>query len=108
MKPELIPGVAEAFAALGDPTRLALMQALRDGDRTVGQLAALRRIGQASASKHLHALDVLGFVSRRRDGASVWYHLADDGVFELCDVVCGQLRSDAAQRGRVVTARTSR
>ncbi|HEY9477935.1 MAG TPA: metalloregulator ArsR/SmtB family transcription factor [Microbacteriaceae bacterium] len=55
------------FAALADPTRLALVEILRDGDANVGELAAGFSIGLPAISKHLTVLEKAGLISRHRD-----------------------------------------
>ena len=60
--------VADRFRLLGDPSRLMLMDLLRDGERTVGSLAAELGCTQANASKHLGLLADGGLLSRRREG----------------------------------------
>lgn len=94
MTPELLERLAERFKALGEPARLMLLNALRDGERTVSELMEATGLGQANVSKHLQLLHGLGFVERRKEGLYVYYRLADQTVFELCDIVCGQLEAE--------------
>ena len=96
--PELLTLVAERFRALGEPARLALLSALRGGERTVGQLVALTDLGQTNVSRHLHVLYAAGLVARRRDGPYVHYAIADDRVFRLCDIMCDQLAAETRER----------
>lgn len=98
MTPALLTLVAERFKALAEPARLQLLQALRRGEMTVGELAEATELGQANVSKHLQILRSLQFVSRRKQGLFVYYSLADEGVFRLCEIMCGRL--DADIRGR--------
>jgi ArsR family transcriptional regulator len=88
---EAIEQVAERFRVLGEPTRLRLLNTLRQGDRSVTELVAAIGTTQANVSKHLQVLHGAGFVSRRREGTTVLYDLADPTVFQLCDLVCGRL-----------------
>lgn len=59
--------VGEIFAALADPTRRRLVQALRAGDATVGELAAGFELGIPAISKHLTVLEKAGVISRHRE-----------------------------------------
>jgi hypothetical protein len=43
-----------------------------------------------------------GYVSRRKDGLYSWYRLADQGVFKLCDLMCGRLERDVASKNRLL------
>ena len=72
--------------------RIKLLDQLRSGDATVGQLRAALGASQQNVSKHLGVLHQAGLVSRTKDGTSTRYAIADNSVFELCEHVCGGLR----------------
>ncbi len=91
--------VAERFRTLGEPTRLRILDALRQRERSVTELVTQLRATQANVSKHLQLLHAAGFVGRRREGTTIYYHVADPGVFELCDLVCGRV-SETLDRTR--------
>ena len=57
-------GLDEVFHALADPTRRAMLASLREGERSVGELAAPHRISLAAASKHIKTLERAGLVKR--------------------------------------------
>lgn len=88
---EALEIVAQRFRALGDATRLALLQALFERERTVQELCALTGTSQANASKHLALLLERGLVTRQRDGLFVRYGIADSSLQRLCHLVCGSL-----------------
>jgi DNA-binding transcriptional ArsR family regulator len=88
---EALEQVAERFRVLGEPTRLRLLEAMRHGAQSVGDLVEATDAGQANVSKHLRLLRDAGLVGRRRKGTTVFYHLADPSVLQLCDLVCGRL-----------------
>jgi DNA-binding transcriptional ArsR family regulator len=88
---EALEVIALRFRALGDPTRLALVQTLFEKERTVQELCALTRTSQANASKHLGVLLERGIVARRRDGAFTYYRIADNSLEKLCHLVCRSL-----------------
>lgn len=84
--------VAQRFKVLGEPARLRILNILRGAPEfTVSQLVDATGLGQANVSKHLQLLHAAGYVSRRREGLYVWYSLADDDVFALCDLMCNRL-----------------
>ena len=90
----LLDVAAGRFALLGDPTRLRIVSALHDaGEISVGALASVTGIPVASVSQHLNRLAYGGVVSRRREGTSVKYRIADATIEALCDVVCAGLQS---------------
>jgi DNA-binding transcriptional ArsR family regulator len=83
--------VAAIFKMLSEPRRLKLLSALQDGEKNVSELVRLTDTSQANASKHLAVLTQAGIVSREQRGNSVYYRMADPCVYQLCDLVCGQL-----------------
>lgn len=98
LAPEMIGAVADRFKALAEPARLTVLNELRSGPRNVSQLMAGTGLSQANLSKHLQLLHAHGFVSRQRAGLFVIYQLADRSVFELCDIMCGQLKRRAGEQ----------
>jgi DNA-binding transcriptional ArsR family regulator len=105
LTPEMIALVAERFRALAEPARLQLMQAMRDGEQTVGELVEATGLGTANVSKHLQLLHAAGFVTRRKEGMYVHYGLAGEDVFRLCDIMCGRLAAEAERRREVLAGR---
>lgn len=95
LAPETLRAVAERFKVLAEPARLSVLNVLRSGPRNVSELIETTGLNQANLSKHLQLLHAQGFVARRRDGAFVIYELADRSVFELCDIMCGQIKRRA-------------
>ncbi|MGZ4314769.1 MAG: ArsR/SmtB family transcription factor [Gaiellaceae bacterium] len=85
--------IARRFHALSDPLRVRLLDQLRDGEQTVNALAEQLGAGQQNVSKHLAVLADAAMVARRKEGTHVYYRIADDGVFALCEQICGSLQS---------------
>jgi DNA-binding transcriptional ArsR family regulator len=104
MTPELFDVVAARFKAFGEPARLRILHALRDGDHTVGELVKATGLGQANLSRHLQQLLALGFVSRKKRGLFAHYTLADRDVLKLCDLMCGRLDKETAVRKAALRA----
>ncbi len=96
----LLELVAERFKALGEPARLSILNALRERELSVSEIMEATGLGQANVSKHLQMLYGLGFVERRRDGLRVFYRLADDDIFRLCDLMCGRIERATEDRSR--------
>ena len=86
---EALQQVAAYFQVLSEPTRLQILNLLRDGERNVGELAELCGYTSANISRHLTQLTRHGLVSRESRGTSVYYRIADDQIYALCDLVCG-------------------
>jgi len=88
----LIEFVAQRFRVLGEPMRIKLLDRLREGDATVGELQEALGASQQNVSKHLGILHAAGMVARTKDGNHSRYSISDPSVFELCDQVCGGVR----------------
>jgi DNA-binding transcriptional ArsR family regulator len=88
----LIELVAQRFRVLGEPMRIKLLDRLRQGDATVGELQQALGASQQNVSKHLGILHDAGMVSRAKDGNHTRYSISDPDVFRLCDQVCGGVR----------------
>lgn len=94
---QLVDLVAQRFRVLGEPMRIKLLDRLREGEATVGELQEALNASQQNVSKHLGILHTAGMVSRAKHGTSVVYAISDPGVFGLCDQVCGGLRQQIAE-----------
>ena len=92
--------MAARFRILGEPMRLRLLDELRGEEKTVTALVEATGAGQANVSKHLSLLADAGMVGRRKDGLNVYYFIVDESLFELCDLVCGRLQKEFAEKAR--------
>jgi DNA-binding transcriptional ArsR family regulator len=87
----LVELIAERFRVLGEPTRIKLLDRLREREATVLELTALVGTTEQNISKHLRLLHRAGIVARRKQGNFAYYRIVDDGVYALCEAVCGSL-----------------
>ncbi|HET7366889.1 MAG TPA: metalloregulator ArsR/SmtB family transcription factor [Gaiella sp.] len=100
---ELAELIARRFRALSDPLRVRMLDLLRDQELSVTALADRLDAGQQNVSKHLAVLVDAGMLARRKDGTHAYYRIADEGVFTLCEQVCGSLQSQLAALNALVT-----
>jgi len=100
MPEEALTQVAAYFQTLSEPTRLQILNFLRQGERSVGELASLCGYTAANISRHLAMLAQHGLVVRESRGTSVYYRIADPSIYELCDVVCGNIARQAERIAR--------
>ncbi|MGH2839466.1 MAG: ArsR/SmtB family transcription factor [Solirubrobacteraceae bacterium] len=77
---------AEFFQLLSHPARVRILELLRAGERTVGDLQAALGLDSSGTSQHLGAMRRQGLLDTRRAGTSVYYRVADPRVFELLEV----------------------
>lgn len=73
----------DAFTALADPTRRAVFEALRDGPRPVGDIAASLPVSRPAVSQHLKVLKQAGLVTDEADGTRRMYRMDERGLVEL-------------------------
>ncbi len=79
---------ARVCKALADGKRLLIINELRDGPRTVGEVVAALGISQANASQHLSVLRDRRIVTARRSGSNVYYSLTSLKIIEAIDLLC--------------------
>jgi ArsR family transcriptional regulator len=96
---------ADICKVLTDPKRLLLLSALRDGERTVGELASVIGATLPNASQHLAVLRSAGLVDGRREGAAVRYRLSEPAILDACDIVGGIVERRLS--GRALSASAS-
>jgi DNA-binding transcriptional ArsR family regulator len=99
---DLVDMIAERFRLLSDPTRIKLLDRLREGEASVLELTEAIGTTQQNVSKHLAMLHRAGIVARRKQGNFAYYSIMDDGVFELCEAVCGSLQEQLESLRRVI------
>jgi ArsR family transcriptional regulator len=96
--------IARRFRALSDPTRLRILDLLRQREEaSVGEMAEALGGSQQNVSKHLAALHAEGFVARRKQGTSSLYRIADPGVLELCEQVCSGIEAQLDELGALMS-----
>jgi DNA-binding transcriptional ArsR family regulator len=86
-----IEQVADFFGAFAVPMRLKILNALRKGERNVGDLTAEFGCSQANVSKHLSVLAQKGLIAKTLRGTSAYYRIVDPRIYQLCDLVCVQI-----------------
>lgn len=76
---------AEFFRALGHPARVRVLELLKDGEMTVGDLQAELGIDSSGTSQHLSAMRRQGMLEARKEGTSVYYRVRDPRIFQLLE-----------------------
>jgi len=99
---ELAELIARRFRVLSEPMRIRLLDRLRGGEATVGELAEALSASQQNVSKHLAVLADVGILGRRKESNYVYYRVVDEGVFGLCEEVCGSLQAQLRSLNELV------
>lgn len=76
---------ADFFKLLGHPARVRILELLREGERTVGQLQIELDLDSGGTSQHLTAMRKQGVLENRRAGNNVYYRVRDPRMFQLLD-----------------------
>ena len=99
---QVFDAVARYFALLSEPTRLKILHAICSSEQSVSAIVAATGATQTNVSRHLALMHQAGVVSRRRDGATVHYQVADPEFVEICRTVCvriaGRIEADEPLR----------
>jgi len=89
--------VAARLRVIGDPNRIRILDLLREDELTVSEITERLGMSQQNTSKHLGMLLGAGIVARRKERNSSIYSIADPGVYDLCEQVCGGLQLQLAE-----------
>jgi DNA-binding transcriptional ArsR family regulator len=90
--------VARYFALLSEPTRLKILHAICQSERSVSAIVAATGATQTTVSRHLALLHQAGVVSRRRERNNVCYRVADPVFVDICRSVCVQIAARIDER----------
>lgn len=93
---------SEICKILSNPKRLEILQALREGEMTVGQLAAASGLRQANVSQHLALMRHRKIVIEKRTGNTVSYRIVDNRINKACDIMRAVLLDQASEDSKLV------
>lgn len=99
---EVLNLIAMRFKVLAEPLRLRILHALQDGEKSVTDLTEAVEASQPNVSKHLKIMQDAGLLSRRQEGNTVYYSIADESIFTLCEVVCDALQERLKNQAKIL------
>jgi DNA-binding transcriptional ArsR family regulator len=102
MPDELVDMIARRFRVIGDPMRIRILNHLRGGEQSVGELTHALDANQQNVSKHLGVLLDARIVGRRKVGTQSRYTIQDETVFRMCDEVCGALQRQLTELNDII------
>jgi DNA-binding transcriptional ArsR family regulator len=100
--------VATRFRALGEPTRLRILERLFDSAASVNEIIEAVGSTQANVSKHLALLHSSGLVTRRKEGTRCYYAIADPTLRRICSIVCADVEREARQSAEAILGPATR
>lgn len=102
LSPDALEFVAARFRALGDPSRLRVLNVLMTGEYSVQELVDATGLSQTATSRQLAVLRAARVVDRRVQGKNAIYRVVDPSVAQLCEIVCAGLEQRLADDLRVM------
>jgi ArsR family transcriptional regulator len=95
---------ADILKALGQPTRLKIVDFLRDGERCVCEIFPAIGEEQSNTSRHLNLLLSVGILTRRKEGLKIYYAIKHREVLQLVELAATLMRQEIALRSRLLKA----
>ncbi len=96
---------AELCKMLSNPIRLEILNLIQDGEKTVGELVTATGLRQANLSQHLAAMRQRGIVLARKDGANVFYKIANPKIIRACELIREVLFEQFAEGKKLIHRR---
>ncbi len=93
---------SEVCKTLASPKRLEILNALKDGERTVGELVEILGVPKANVSQHLAVMRLKGILKSRREGVSIYYRIANDKVIQACTLMREVLTEQMKERSKLI------
>lgn len=92
---------AEVCKILASPKRIEIINALKDGERSVTELVNIIKTSKANVSQHLAVMRLKGILTSRRDGINIYYNLANPKVVQACNLMKEVLSELLIERGKM-------
>ena len=77
----------DVFKALADPTRLKILECIKDGEKCICEVIPYTGKSQPNVSQHLKVLKIAGLVDERRDGTRILLKASNKKIFDVIDSV---------------------
>ncbi len=93
---------SEVCKTLASPKRLEIINALKDGEKTVGELVDILGVPKANVSQHLAVMRLKGILKSRREGVSIYYRIANSKVVQACTLMREVLTEQMKERSKLI------
>lgn len=103
MNQKVYEAQAEYLKALSHPTRIRIVNYLREGERCVCEIVPHLGEEQSNVSRHLAALRRAGILSARKQGVSVYYRVQDDDVFRVLNLVLSSVKRTTKKKAHILS-----
>jgi ArsR family transcriptional regulator len=95
---------AEILKAIAQPTRLKIIEFLRDGERCVCEIFPAIGEEQSNTSRHLNLMQAAGVLSRRKEGLKIFYAVKHPEILDIIDLVTSIAKNETADRHKLLKA----
>lgn len=86
---------------LASPKRIEILNALKDGEKTVSQLVEILGVPKANVSQHLAVMRYKGILKTRREGINIYYSVSNQKVIDACALMREVLMEHMKERGKL-------
>ncbi len=93
---------AEVCKTLASPKRLEIISALKDGEKTVGELVGILGVPKANVSQHLAVMRLKGILNSRREGVNIYYSITNPKVIDACSLMREVLTEQMQERSKLI------
>jgi DNA-binding transcriptional ArsR family regulator len=102
MEEKVLELKAEILKALAQPTRLKILELLRNGERCICEIVPAINGEQSNISRHISLMQKSNLVTTRKDGVKVMVKVSDPRVFEILDSIALLLKKQIIEAGKLV------
>ncbi len=93
---------SEVCKTLASPKRLEIINALKEGEKTVGELVEILGVPKANVSQHLAVMRLKGILESRREGVNIYYQIANPKVVQACTLMREVLTEQMKERSKLI------
>lgn len=94
---------AEVLKALAQPTRLKILECLREGERCICEIVPAINGEQSNISRHISVMQKSHLISTRKDGVKVMVKVRDPEIFQILDRISAILKKQIKEQGRLLS-----
>ena len=103
MKEKIYEAEAEYFKALSHPTRIKILQYLKEGEKCVCEIVPYLKDEQSNISRHLATLKRAGILSSEKKGVSVYYKIQDENIYKILTLALSSVKKIAKEKAAILS-----
>ena len=103
MKEKIYEAEAEYFKALSHPTRIKILQYLKEGEKCVCEIVPHLKDEQSNISRHLATLKRAGILSSEKKGVSVYYKIQDENIHKILTLALSSVKKIAKEKAAILS-----